>query len=115
MLLIFVNKDLVGLPTKLNSIMEKERNEMKKIEQMQVTKDVIKSITCDKCQTTSTDLGNFIQVNHDFGYGSDHDTENLSFDLCEKCIFDILNGESVSYRLTDSLDWLSGNNETTTA
>jgi len=55
----------------------------------------INYITCDKCDTVvhDKDLENeIVSIAHTFGYGSNHDGTNISFDICEKCFMEIIKG-----------------------
>lgn len=52
------------------------------------------SIICNKCGEVSEEI-DYINTNQEFnlsfGYGSDYDTQNWQFDLCEKCLMEIVN------------------------
>ena len=69
---------------------------MKEYEEIQVTKKVLKSITCNKCGKSKeiTDFGfeqdEFHSLNLSFGYGSGFDEERWKFDLCESCLVDFV-------------------------
>ena len=67
------------------------------------TVHIATKIICDKCKATE-EIGKLntdyvIEFNHNFGYGSSHDLQTLKFDLCEKCLFDILRKENINYTL----------------
>ncbi len=46
-------------------------------------------IICDRCEKEITnedvEMGAYINITHDHGYGSDRDGETDDIDLCEKC------------------------------
>lgn len=67
----------------------------------------VKNLTgleCDKCKAKEIiyELGTdyVAEFSHRFGYGSKHDMKKLDFDLCEKCLFEMLKENDVKYRIT---------------
>lgn len=75
---------------------------MKEYEEIAVkeTRDVPKSITCNKCgkhkELSGEDYEREWQSNEfqtfycSFGYGSKFDMDRWAFDLCEKCLIDFI-------------------------
>ena len=67
----------------------------------------LKWIKCDCCgdkvKSKDCESKDFITIKHHFGYGSYYDTMKLDVDLCEECLFDMLNDNDVDYRLTEEL------------
>lgn len=72
------------------------------------------SCTCDRCGFVSYGLGisgdhwgdprqydggNFVCLRDRFGYGSLHDNDDVSFDLCEKCFFECMEICKISFQL----------------
>ena len=69
------------------------------------TKEIkeLSGLECDKCGAKEIiyELGTsyVAEFTHRFGYGSEHDQKKLDFDLCDKCLFELLNENEVKYRL----------------
>ncbi|WP_284035571.1 hypothetical protein [Neobacillus sp. 114] len=69
---------------------------MKDYDEIQVTKKVLKSITCNKCGKSKkiTDFGfeqdEFHSFNLTFGYESMYDEQRWKFDICESCLVDFV-------------------------
>ena len=64
---------------------------MKKIKHIkeEIEVEVLEDIICDKCGCSHKD--NYIEsFEISWGYGSDFDCEIWKFDLCQKCIVDLL-------------------------
>lgn len=59
---------------------------MRKITKRTVTSE--KAISCDKCMDDNPDL-EYVSVNVVGGYFSKHDGEEVSFDICENCVFEL--------------------------
>ena len=69
---------------------------MKEYDEIQVTKKVLKSITCNKCGESLeiSDFGfeqdKFHSFKLPFGYGSGFDEQTWKFDICESCLVDFV-------------------------
>lgn len=73
---------------------------MKNYETQTIIKEVVGSITCNKCGRTERVIGEkadrsyisnlFHSFDALFDYGSSHDEEKWSFDLCEDCLLDFV-------------------------
>ena len=63
-----------------------------------IVKDVVKSISCDKCKEVfiidenlfDPEIENFVHIKKTFCYGSKRDGESHFWNFCEDCIFEIL-------------------------
>jgi len=77
---------------------------MKNFISKQQTIEEVKEIVCDRCSTVMDyqDLsGNYVaSFKHNFGYPSKYDNDEISFDLCEKCLFEMLEAAGVNYTIT---------------
>lgn len=55
---------------------------------------VVTNVICNKCKKESINEtwgeSVFQHIRCSFGYGSDYDMENWSFDLCEDCLTDVI-------------------------
>jgi len=62
-------------------------------------------IMCDKCEDI-IDVLDFdeeaVHFEHTFGFGSKNDGTLIRFDLCESCLFDLLDNGNVNYELIDT-------------
>lgn len=71
-----------------------------------VTKQKTKLI-CDKC-LAEEDIKEFkvqpyiAEFSHSFGFGSKNDLSLLEFDLCEDCLFEILEKNNINYKLKNN-------------
>ncbi|SMQ78358.1 hypothetical protein SAMN05444673_3385 [Bacillus sp. OV166] len=69
---------------------------MKEYKEVNVSKKIATSITCNKCGETEkiTEYGfeedKFHAFNISFGYGSMYDEEKWKFDICERCLVDFV-------------------------
>ena len=69
---------------------------MRILKSVLVEKERTTSIVCNKCGMSFDCKDDFAtnlihNFNIKFGYGSEHDFEEWSFDLCEKCIDELTN------------------------
>lgn len=56
---------------------------------------------CDKCGVVSVNENmdeDIISFSASFGYPSERDQERVDFDLCDKCLMDILDSNGVKYK-----------------
>ncbi len=64
---------------------------------------IINKLVCDKCgqeeEIGKLDTEYVIEFSHTFGYGSEHDFDKINFDLCEKCLFNLLSENGIKYRM----------------
>ena len=64
------------------------------------TEEELVSRTCDKCDTTVEEYSidnEIVSVSHKFGYGTDLDNTEISFDMCKDCFMDMLVEANVRY------------------
>ena len=66
--------------------------EVKKIEQVPV------SVICDRCGRDKQPYEDFIEIRHEFGYGTDRDGNYIEADICETCIIEVLKTSNVKFR-----------------
>ena len=75
--------------------------------EVQTKQQVPDKMICDRCKAEVHDkfgggvgVGqeDFIEVRHEFGYGSDKDGEFWEFDLCEKCFEETIKEMHISVR-----------------
>jgi len=83
---------------------------MKKFIKKTVQQNKIKSVVCNRCgkefnlddDDGSSFNGNLVhEFKIQFHYGSKHDMEKWSFDLCDNCIFDFVNTFKVSQEIEE--------------
>jgi hypothetical protein len=76
---------------------------MKKFKKKKVEQEVLEQTTCDRCGKFKLEEDWFtkdiMSFSYSFGYGSTHDQDEISFDLCEDCLFEILTDSGVNYRM----------------
>ena len=76
---------------------------MKKFKKKRVQQEVLVKTTCDRCGKVKKEgdwhTPDLLSFRQSFGYGSDYDQDEISFDLCEKCLFEMLKDSGVKYRL----------------
>jgi len=74
---------------------------MKKVVEKIVSVEEIGEIICDKCgakENIQDCNGTYIaSFHHRFGFLSKRDMGSISFDLCEECLFNMLNEFKVQY------------------
>ena len=60
-------------------------------------------LKCDRCNKVETfyELGDvdIASFKHSFGWLSQRDGDEVSFELCEKCLMDILESQKINYRI----------------
>lgn len=65
-----------------------------KTEIVSVEKRKLESITCNKCGNKCSqinfDCSNYVDVYYKAGYGSPIDGDEISFELCEKCLLEFM-------------------------
>ena len=73
---------------------------MHKTEKIQKEVEVIKEVLCDLCgkktrvlrdESFGIDQFSFGVLTFNGGYGSQHDMTNIRLEICEKCLFEIVN------------------------
>jgi len=69
---------------------------------------VVTKFTCDRCGVESAafegqPIADIAHFTHTFGYYAEElDNSEIEFDLCSKCLMEILKNENVRYRLQES-------------
>ncbi len=86
---------------------------------MKITKDIttirkeVETLRCDRCKKTDIiysgkEMGageiHVSQFKSSFGYGSDLDQKTINFDLCDDCLFAMLDFAKIEYRITPDDD-----------
>ena len=75
----------------------------KEVETTTITKELDKTF-CDGCNKEQDTLNDdFFTLNHQFGYGSPKDGEILEANICEECLFLMLDEAKINYR-TEAAD-----------
>ncbi len=76
---------------------------MQEMKEVQKTVEELDTIVCDRCgaKEKMQDLsGTYVaSFRHTFGYLSTKDESRIDFDLCEKCLDEVLTKENINYRL----------------
>ena len=66
------------------------------------TKQIEDKVICDMCQQDIQGLmgsqPDYVQVRHEFGYGSDKDGDYWEFDLCETCLEKLIDTAGIKAR-----------------
>ena len=74
---------------------------LKKDKQRTVSETI--GLKCDRCNSVETfyELGDvdIASFKHSFGWLSQRDGDEVSFELCEKCLMDILESQKIDYRI----------------
>jgi len=74
---------------------------MKKTKKVIIEKEEIIAKVCDKCgiEVDEFSLDNeIVSFSHTFGYGTQHDGDCISFDICAKCFFEKI--KNINYTST---------------
>lgn len=73
---------------------------MRIVEKIQTEVEVIKEILCDLCGNNTRvlrdkgfgiDQFSFATISFDGGYGSQHDMSHIRMEICEHCLFEMVN------------------------
>lgn len=76
---------------------------MKEYKDRETTMREVVLVACDRCGATepvkSFDGVDVASFKHTFGFLSKKDGSKVEFDLCEKCLDEILDKEKIDYRL----------------
>jgi NMD protein affecting ribosome stability and mRNA decay len=70
-------------------------------EETQKTEYIPVQITCDRCKAVLEDYEQPVKIRHSFGYGTEYDQSRVEFELCEKCLIEILKKEQIDYHTYD--------------
>ena len=79
---------------------------MRKVEKVQTEVEVVKEILCDLCgnktrilrdDSFGIDQFSFATISFDGGYGSHHDMSRIRLEICETCLFEIVNRRVSGY------------------
>jgi hypothetical protein len=71
---------------------------MKRYKQIKQSTNVLRSIICDKCNkeydsNNIPEIQEFLHIDFTGGYGSVFgDGKNIEYDICQHCLFEIING-----------------------
>jgi len=70
-----------------------------------VTENVPTEIVCDRCGKIYKAMqDDFFSLDHQFGYGSKRDGDVIHADLCEHCLFEMLDEHNVKYQIINNED-----------
>ena len=72
---------------------------MKKYIKKHVTEQELTSIICDKCNKEVKEYSledEVVSFRHTFGYGTELDGTEISFDICKSCLMDLI--KDIKYR-----------------
>jgi len=64
----------------------------------------VESVICDKCHRKIEDYENYININHQFGYGTVEDLNRWEFQICEDCLIECVNDCKIEYRKDEFFD-----------
>ena len=82
---------------------------MRTTKEIQVTRKETSTVSCDRCNRTDIiysgeKMGSgevhVSQFSSSFGYGSDLDQRTIYVDLCDDCLFSMLDFDKIKYRIT---------------
>ena len=67
-------------------------------EEKTFTKEVPVSTVCDRCGREKEEYEDFVQIRHEFGYGSDKDGNYIEADICGECLLEVLKDCNIKSR-----------------
>ncbi len=78
---------------------------MIKYKKIMVEQEVPVLKVCDRCGREEKDFCDLIEIRHEYGYGSQRDTEYVEADICEKCFDEIIKSMHINVRrYTNAID-----------
>ena len=62
------------------------------------TKFLPQETICDRCGRSKKDYEDFIEIRHEYGYGSSKDGDYIEADICEDCLQEIFRKFNINSR-----------------